>query len=67
MSGKKFTTHSTRLCRRCRKFTTFKYDFHLGHSACSCGNRFGMSAKAIIGILTELGYDINKVKQEEER
>lgn len=68
MSAKKFNPNSIRLCRRCKVFTKYNYDAGLGHSGCmKCGQHSGFTSQALLRILEERGYDINKAIQEDER
>jgi len=61
-----FNPRTIRLCRSCKEFTRFNYQPVFGHSGCmKCGQHFGLTAKAIIRILEERGFDINKAIQEE--
>ena len=66
--SKRFNPSSIRLCRLCKKFRKFTYQYNLGHSACGvCKSRWGLKAEIIIDMLQRSGYDLEKVRQDEER
>ena len=65
--SKSFNPTTTRLCRRCKDFRRFHYNKDLGHAqCCRCKTRWGLKASSLIEILQSYGFDLNKVKQDEE-